>query len=192
MTRLAPLDPEAFTDKQDKVYQSIINGPRGKFGGPFPALIHASEISDKIQSLGESIRFNTTLPSSLREIAVLCVARYWRNEVEWNAHVVIALKEDVSIETIKSILLEHALQDTFTQTQLVISICAQLQHSHTIENDTYRMAIEFLGVEQVVELISIIGYFTLLSMVLNSFEIDSDPKDKLPPKDLLMTACDNH
>ena len=192
MTRLAPIEPEAFTDKQTKVYQSIINGPRGKFGGPFPALIHSPEITDRVQSLGESIRFNSTLPSSLREIAILCVARYWRNEVEWNAHVVIAIKEGVSIETIKDILFERAIEANCAQTYHVISLCTQLQKNHTIEDETYRKSVELLGVEQVVELISIIGYFTLLSMVLNSFEIDPDPKDGSPPKELLISAFENH
>ena len=192
MTRIAPIKVETFTDEQKTVYQSIMNGPRGKFGGPFLALIHSPEITDRVQSLGESIRFNSILPANLREIAIMCVARYWRNEVEWNAHVGIAIKEGVSVETIKSILFERYSETACAQTDLVISICTQLQKNHTIENETYRESVKVLGVERVVELISIIGYFTLLSMVLNSFEIDPNPKDGCPPKDLLMSACDKH
>lgn len=188
MSRLDPIDPASFTHEQQKVYNSIMTGPRGKFGGPFPALIHAPDIADKIQALGASIRFNSTLPSRLREVAILCVARYWRNEVEWNAHVVIAINEGLSENIIKNILLNRPQNQACEKTQLVVTICSQLQQNQTIKEDTYARSITLFSTEQIVELISIVGYFTSLSMVLNAFEIDSDSKDGVPPQGLKLTA----
>ena len=192
MTRLPVFDSERLSIAQTKVYNSILNGPRGKFGGPFTALIHAPQIADKIQSLGESIRFNSKLSPLLREIVVLTIARYWKNEVEWNAHVVIAIKEGVPIQTIKCILFDHPAEAvgeaTREQIELVISLCRQLQKNHVIEEPTYLRSVEMLGLEQVVELVSIAGYFTLLSMVLNTFAVEPNSKDGVPPKDLLLSC----
>jgi 4-carboxymuconolactone decarboxylase len=184
MSRLQQWDPYGLTDKQQTLYDSIASGPRGKFGGPFLALIHAPEIADKIQDLGATLRFNGNLPITLREVAILSVARHWENEVEWNAHVVIAQKEGLCADIIEDILLQRTDGHTDDKTNIVLKLCSQLQSNHVIDDETYTNAVTLLGTAQVVELISVVGYFTTLSMLLNSFQIEADGKDGIPSENL--------
>src|ERR1700704_6615816 len=90
--RFKPLKPEEMTDEQRKVYQEIAGGPRGGVRGPFNPLLRSPELADRAQKMGEYIRFNTSLPPRLSELAILVTARYWSSQYEWHAHHPFALK----------------------------------------------------------------------------------------------------
>ena len=187
MSRLPKFDSSCLSDPQNHIYQNIISGPRGKFGGPFFALIHAPDIADQVQSLGAALRFNTKLNAKYREIAILTAARFWLSEVEWNAHVVIALKEGVTEACIHGIL-HGELDDTVDVTEAAIyrfsiELLTEKKNSALV----YDATVALIGVEQVVELVSILGYFGLLAMLLNTFEIPPNPIDGVPPQALFLS-----
>ena len=81
MSRLPEFDPRELDDAQKNVYNIIVSGPRGKFGGPFYALIHAPGLADATQALGAALRFNTQLTPQYRETAILIAARFWRRQL---------------------------------------------------------------------------------------------------------------
>ena len=83
MKRINSLDPDKMSDEQLKVYNKIISGPRGKFGGPFPALLRLPKAADLIQELGSWLRFESKMPSQLREIVILMAAHQWDCKIEW-------------------------------------------------------------------------------------------------------------
>src|SRR5579871_4547846 len=84
--RFAPLKPEEMSDAQRKVYEEIAGGPRGGVRGPFNALLRNPELADRAQKLGEVMRFRSSLPPRLNELAILITGRYWSAQYEWYAH----------------------------------------------------------------------------------------------------------
>jgi len=188
MSRLPAFNPDQLNKSQEKIYNDIISGPRGKFGGPFYALIQAPDIANETQVLGAALRFNTKLNATYREIAILTAARHWRNEVEWNAHVVIGQNTGLTEACISGILTENMPTTVCNNQQLVYKFCLELLDSKKVSNETYTHTEALIGIEQVVELVSILGYFSSLAMLLNTFEIAADPKDGIPPQSLFLNS----
>jgi 4-carboxymuconolactone decarboxylase len=185
MARLDPLLPDAMSAEQRRIHDAILAGPRGKVGGPFPALLRSPVLTDRIQELGAALRFQSSLVPDLRELAILCVARHGNSTVEWNAHVVIALDEGVDQALIAAILGNDQAPVTATPGQRsVLDYCRELCVTQSSSDETYQAALEHIGETGVVELTVMVGYFTLLAMVLNTFEVAPEDRDGVPPPEL--------
>ena len=184
MSRVPEFDPNELNGSQKNIYNTIVSGPRGKFGGPFYALIHAPGIANAAQALGADLRFNTKLDPRYREIAILVTARFWLNKVEWDAHVPIAIDAGVPEDCIKGILQQDSPETFSAEYRWVHNFCQELLEHKQVSDTTYSEIEERIGLEQLVELVSIIGYFGLLAMQLNTFRIASDPGDGSPPPHL--------
>jgi len=90
--RFAKLDPAVLTDAQRRVRDAIVQGPRGDVRGPFNALLRSPDLADRAQRVGEYIRFGSSLPAKLNELAILVTARHWTAQYEWCAHHQLAMK----------------------------------------------------------------------------------------------------
>src|SRR4051812_16930552 len=86
MSRLPPPEPDKLTPDQRRVHAAIASGPRGSVRGPFAALLYVPELADRIQKLGEYLRFNSCYPPRLSEFVILIVARHYNSQYEWQAH----------------------------------------------------------------------------------------------------------
>src|SRR5262249_32576107 len=84
--RFKPLSQHDMTLDQRRVAQAVATGPRGGLRGPFHALLRSPELADRVRHLGDYVRFESTVPAALRELAILLVARFWSAHYEWNAH----------------------------------------------------------------------------------------------------------
>ena len=188
MVRLPDFEPDNLTPPQRQVYDAIMAGPRGKFGGPFPALLECPAIADQVQALGGALRFEGKLSAALREVAILVVGRHWRSDVEWNAHVVIAEREGVERTVIEAILNNREAEGAGDDVQAVIAVCRELNETKFVSDATYQRAVDLIGLDGVVELTVLAGYFALLSMVLNTFEVAPADADGVPPDGLLLSS----
>ncbi len=92
MTRYREITPAEMTPAQRRVHDLIIAGRRGRFGGPFQLLIRAPEICEHAAKLGEHLRWGTSLPDRLSELAIITTAKFWRAQYEWYAHAPLAEK----------------------------------------------------------------------------------------------------
>ncbi len=88
--RLQPLPDAALSAAQRRVVDAITQGPRGRLSGPFVALLRSPELCQRTQLLGEYLRYDSSLPPRLRELAILATARHWRQDYEWNSHAPLA------------------------------------------------------------------------------------------------------
>ena len=170
MKRINSLDPDKMSDEQLKVYNKIISGPRGKFGGPFPALLRLPKAADLIQELGSWLRFESKMPSHLREIVILMAAHQWDCKIEWEAHAIIAEREGVSKSLIDSIKLNKISNNVSERELAVIKFCNELEKNKFISDSTYSSTVDTLGLDATIEVTVILGYYAMLSMILNVFE----------------------
>src|ERR1700704_6333488 len=90
--RFPILKPEQMTPAQRKVADAILAGPRKGLGGPFNTWLRSPELADKLQQVGEHLRFHSSVPPRLNEFAILLTARAWDADYEWSAHYPLALK----------------------------------------------------------------------------------------------------
>ncbi|UUZ77206.1 carboxymuconolactone decarboxylase family protein [Polaromonas sp. P1(28)-13] len=106
MNRFDVISTEQMSPRQREVAAAITSGPRGALKGPFLALIHNPELADKVQALGEHLRFGTGLAQRLLEVAVLVTARRWSCQYEWHAHARLAREAGLNEQIIEAIAVQ--------------------------------------------------------------------------------------
>lgn len=169
--RFPDLRKEGMTEAQKRVYDAIAGGPRGGVRGPFGVLLRSPDLADRVQKLGEHLRFNSSLPPRLNEFAILINARFWGSKYEWYAHRPLALKgglaESIADEVARGTR-PAGMKDDET---VVFDFCSVLHRQHVVDDALFKRAVSTLGEQGVVDLIGVSGYYTLVSMVLNVAEI---------------------
>jgi 4-carboxymuconolactone decarboxylase len=169
--RYPELRPEQMTEAQKRVYQSIAAGPRGGVRGPFNALLRSPDLADRVQKVGEYLRFDSSLPARLNELAILINARFWGSKYEWYAHRPLAekggLAPAIADDLARNTRPEHMQADE----TIVYEFCTALHTTHAVDEALFDRAVATLGERGVMDLIGVSGYYTLVSMVLNVAEI---------------------
>lgn len=180
MQRLPELDPGTLSGRQKEVYDNIANGPRGGVRGPFLALLQCPDIADYVQGLGAHIRFEGALPGPLREMAILMTARFWTGAYEWCAHAAIAEKEGLAPEIITAIGDGKTPEFQSAEEKAVYVFCFEALEQRRVGDDAFAGVVDVLGRAGAAELAAVMGYYSLISMVLNTFDI-APPEGAEPP-----------
>lgn len=180
-----PLFPlENMTVEQQRVYDAMVAGPRGVVVGPMRAALHRAELADKWQQLGEILRYRTSLPPRLSELAILVTARHWSSQLEWQQHAPAALKGGLSPAVIEAI--RHGRHPEFENAdeQAVYDYCVELHEKQSVSEKNYRRALDAFGVLGVVDLTALIGYYSMVAMTLIAHEIPlpAGAEPDLPPR----------
>ena len=180
MSRYREISVAEMNPEQKRVHDQIIAGKRGRFGGPFQLLIRAPEICEYASKLGEHLRWGTSLPDRLSELAIITTARFWRAQYEWYAHAPLAEKAGVPAAAIEAIRTDGAPLFVAEDEALVYRLCSEIFRTQRLSDASFKEAIAALGERGLVELISIIGYYTLIGNTLNVFQV-SLPEGQQPP-----------
>lgn len=183
MTRLHLQTREALDDDGRQVWDSItatrpsIVTDEGGLLGPFNAWVTAPGIGGRLAELGPVLRFETSIERRLLEVAIITVGARWRAEFEWWAHSRMALRHGVSQDTVDAIARGDdppLLEDE----RIVYAVARQLTDDGHIDRTTYDAAHALLGDRGIVELVTLCGYYTLVSFTLNAFEVDLPPGEE--------------
>lgn len=179
MPKLLPPIPEQMTQHQQRVYDAIMAGPRGKVRGPLAVWLHRPGLAEHAQALGQYCRYDSSLPPRLSELAILTLAAFWQSEFEWWAHQPVAVDAGVSAMVTEHIRLGEAPEFTQTDEAVVYEFIRSLLEKRCVLDELYERAVTMLGQDKVVDLVGLAGYYTLVSMTLNVFHIqqaDTEPK----------------
>jgi 4-carboxymuconolactone decarboxylase len=176
--RLQPVDPASMTDEQRKVYDAIASGPRGSVRGPFLALLHAPELANRVQHLGELLRYNTSFDSRLSELAIIVTARCLRCQYEWFVHARIAAENGLPAAVIEAIRTDNKPEFADPKERLVYDFARELVNDRRVSDATYDAVTKTFGTLGAVELAGLVGYYSMIAMTLNGHEIN--PPAPLP------------
>jgi 4-carboxymuconolactone decarboxylase len=171
MARYRDITPAEMTPAQRRVHDQIIAGRRGRFGGPFQLLIRAPKICEHAAKLGEHLRWGTSLPDRLSELAIITTAQFWRAQYEWYAHAPLAEKAGVPAAAVEAIRRGETPSFEQNDEALVHRICTELFKTRRLSDASFAEAIEVLGETGLTEVIAIIGYYTLIGNTLNVFQV---------------------
>jgi 4-carboxymuconolactone decarboxylase len=181
--RLPAIAESDLTAVQRALIDAIRSGPRGSnvdIRGPFLAYLYAPDFGQLSQQLGGFCRYKTSVPPRLSEFAILTTARTWRAQYEWFAHAPMAEKAGVKPATIRAL---HAgrYPRTAPKDELAIyDFIKELYRTRRVGDRTYRRVHAILGDTAMVEFVGIIGYYALVSMLLNVFQMALPPGNALP------------
>ena len=171
MARYEQLKPEQMTPAQKQVRDEIIAGKRGRFGGPFEILIRAPEVCRHLSRLGEYLRWGSSLPPALSELAICLTARSIRANYEWHAHAPLAIEAGVPAAALEAIRSGGTPQFQAKDQALVHRIVTELIETKRLSDATFAEARDAFGEQGLVELGTIVGYYTAIGNALNVFEV---------------------
>jgi 4-carboxymuconolactone decarboxylase len=170
--RLPEIDDDELTPGQREVYDEARVGKRGHVPAPVRAWIHSEQLARHANRLGEFVRYNTQLSPRLSELAILVTARYWNSKYEWYAHKNHALKAGLDPAIIDAIEERRAPHFDSAEEELIHRFAKTLHETKTITPEFYSEAQAALGDQTLVELMGLLGYYTMVAMTLNTFDVD--------------------
>ncbi len=180
MARLRELVREDLDAAQAAVWDRIASGARGRVGGPFLPMLHSAELCARVEQVGVFIRYECSVPMRLREIAILAVGRHWRAAYEWFAHAPIAAKQGVPQAVIDAIGTGTPPPFDDEADRVVVTFVQELLREGQVTDATYAPVQALLGDKGAVELTGLAGYYSLLAMQLNVFQVQPPPPFTAP------------
>jgi len=171
MARISLPTPDEMSPEQRRVYDKVVSGPRGKIQGPLRAALHNAELAERWQALGALLRYNTSLPPRLSELAILITGRACNSPFEWYAHRLEAEKAGIEPAIIEAILAETAIEGLADDDRAIVQYALELNRFNSVSDATYATALARFGERAVVELTALVGYYTMVAMTLNAHEI---------------------
>lgn len=180
--RLVPLRPEQLDPTQRRLYDAVLASPRGQGGarrlvqrddgsltGPFDAWLRSPVLGEHLERVGMALRTDTVLPAAAREAAVLVVARAWGADFEWWVHGLVARREGVSEAAIEAIGRGRRPRFEDPACQVAHDVAHELVESRRLDRATLERARTVLGERALVEVITLVGFYQLVSGILESF-----------------------
>ena len=169
--RLPEISYDQLDAAQKVAYDRIASGARGGVGGPFKALLTSPELCGRVEQLGVFIRYECSVPMRLRELAILCVGQHWKASIEWHAHAPIAAKQGVPQAVIDAIGQGQTPPFDNDADRIVHDFVRVLLREGRVPDATFAAVQGLFGGKGAVELTGLVGYYSLLAMQLNTFQI---------------------
>jgi 4-carboxymuconolactone decarboxylase len=180
--RMAEIPLDQMTPAQRTVADAIMSGPRQKMSGPFNAWLRSPELADRLQKVGEYVRFNTSLDKRLNEMAIIMTAQYWGSQYEWYAHAPLAIKAGLDPEIVAALGAGNKPEKMKDDEAIVWEFTTQLRRDHGVNDAIYAKAVEKFGENGVMDLVGVNGYYDVVAMTLNVAHVSPPANAELPFK----------
>src|SRR5713101_2393969 len=151
--RMAEIPLDKMSPAQRAVADAIMSGPRQGLRGPFNAWLRSPELANRLQKVGEYVRFNTSLDKRLNEMAIIMTAQYWGSQYEWYAHAPLAIKAGLDPEIVAALGAGNKPEKMKDDEAIVWEFTAQLRRDHGVDDAIYGKAVEKFGENGVMDLV---------------------------------------
>jgi 4-carboxymuconolactone decarboxylase len=181
--RVAVLSEDELGPDQRALLDSIRSGPRGgstSIRGPFAVFLHAPAFGELAQRLGGHCRYQTAVPARLSELAILVTARLWRAQYEWFAHEPQAERAGVKKETIRELHQGRVPKSARKDERAIYDFIHELYKTRRVSDKTFKRVRDVMGEAATIEFVGILGYYVMISMILNVFRMPLPEGEALP------------
>ena len=186
IVRFAPLKPEELTPAQKAWAEELAAPPRnGKITNPpFRAYIRSPDLAPKLTALAEYLRWHTSLPPRLSELAILITARQWTAQYEWYAHYPHAIEGGLDPKVAAAIAAGKRPENMRDDEAALYDLVTSLYREKKVTDAVYKAALEKFGERGIMDIIGIIGFYSITSMTLITMQ-GGVPEGKTPPLPVL-------
>ena len=165
--RMAEIPLDKMSPAQRTIAEAILSGPRKTMSGPFNAWLRSPELADRLQKVGEYVRFNTSLDKRVNEMAIIMTAQYWGSQYEWHAHAPLAIKAGLDPAIVAAIGAGQKPEQMKEDEAIVWEFTTQLRRDHGVDDAIYAKALDKFGEAGIMDLVAVNGYYDVVSMTLN-------------------------
>jgi len=165
--RFKPLKWDEMTPEQKTMMEHLVSGERRGAGGPFNVLLRSPEMGDLAQQFGASMRFHSSLPRKLNEMAIIITARHWTAQYEWSAHRSAAAQAGLNESVIQAIAAGKRPGSMDADETIIYNFATELLNTKQVSDPVFKAVKDKFGERGVVDLIGVMGYYQFVSMLLN-------------------------
>jgi 4-carboxymuconolactone decarboxylase len=180
--RFPQLAMDQLNDKQRPLGEQIMKVSKVGLGGPYNPMLRSPVFGQKMFDLLYYLRWQTSVPLKLNELAILIIARQWRSQVEWFAHAPLAIKAGLSPEIVAELKTNRRPSNMPPEESVVFDFVTELTAKHAVSNETFDRAKQLLGEQQIVDLTAVAGNYITIAMILAMAEESVPPGNELPFK----------
>ncbi len=181
--RFEQLTADRMTEAQRRAAEQILasaqraDGPGGRymtssgqFPGPYSFLLRSPELALRWRHMSEYIRFETSVPLRLNELAILIQARFWTAQFEWWGHYPLALRAGLPPSVADDLRVGKRPAGMQPDEEAVYDFCVELMRDHRVEDATFTKLTAQFTEQQIVDLVGVTGFYATVSMILNTVE----------------------
>ena len=181
--RFRPLTLEELTPPQKTMIQDLFSGDRGGAGGPFNVWLRSPEVGNLAQKVGAQMRFHSSLPNRLNEFAIIMTGRFWNAEYEWQAHKRLALKAGLNPAIVDAVAAKKRPPAMQPDEEIVYNFGHELLETRQVSDATFKAMVDKFGERGAVDLTTVMGYYCMVSMILNidRYPLPDGEKPELKP-----------
>ena len=179
--RFPDLQPAQMSPEQKAIHDAIASGPRKNASGPFQAWLRSPDLADRLQKVGEYVRFRSSLPPRLSEFAILLAGRYWNSGFEWDYHYPLAIKGGVSPDVLAAVSQGKEPTGMQEDEALLYRFTEELRRDRKVSDATYGRTLAKFGERGIVDILTVAGYYDVVCMTLNVAEVPVPKDSKVPP-----------
>ena len=180
--RFPPLTYEQLNAYQKPLGEQILKVSSVGLGGPYNPLLRSPVLGQRMFDLLYYLRWNSSLPLRLNEMAILITGRLWRSQVEWYAHAPLAIKAGLSPEIVADLKSQKRPANLKEDEAAVYDFVTELSTKHQVSDETFARARRILGEQQVVDLTALTGTYVTVAMILAMAEESVPAGKELPFK----------
>ncbi len=184
-TRFPPLTHETMTEEQRAVVDAIQSGPRGAgLRGPFNALLRSPTLCDLVQRVGGYVRFGSSIPAPLNELAICMAGRKWGAQYEFYAHRRLGIDAGLNPSILGAIAVGQRPAEMTGDETMVYQFVTDLLSTGAVTDPRYGAVLDRFGERGIMDLVAAVGYYSLVSMVLNVAQVPLPEGEAAPLKPL--------
>jgi 4-carboxymuconolactone decarboxylase len=180
--RFPQLTHDRLSEAQKPLGDQIMKFSSVGIGGPYNLLLRSPVLGQRLIDLFDYLRWNTSIDTRLNEFAILIIGRQWRSQVEWFAHVPIALKAGLSSEIIAELKANKRPSKMAEDEALVYDFVTELTTTHKVSDETFARARKLFNDQQLVDLTAVAGNYVMVAMILAMAEQTVPPGKEEPFK----------
>lgn len=184
MSRLTRRTYKELSPEQQAVFDKITEGRTGvqdgHIGGPFDVWLLNAELGKRTVGVGNNLRFKLSVDRRYIELAILVTGQFWQAQFEWYAHEPMAREAGVPESVIQAIKAGNRPSFVDDADEATYDLANELHQTHQVSDSTFKAAVSQFGEQGVAELVNLCGFYTMVSMTLNTFQVDLPEGAELP------------
>ncbi len=173
--RMPPLPAARYDAAQREAAEAFLQARKVPPFGPFSRLIRSPQVMTTARSMGDYLRYDPAIGTTLSEFVILVTAREWRQDYEWSLHAPIALKQGIKPEVVEAIADGRRPEGMSADEALAYDFSIELHRNRQVSDATYARTLKRFGEKGVVDLTAINGYYAFLAMQLNVMRASPEP-----------------
>ena len=181
--RFKPLTYDKLTPEQKAMADHLLAGERGGMNGPFNVTLRSPEVGDAAQKLGALVRFQSSLPKKLNEMAIIMTGRFWNAQYEWSAHKKAALAAGLNPAIIDAIAVGKRPTGMQADETAIYNFANELLQKKEVSDASFAAVVKMFGEKGAVDLTGVMGYYCFVSMMLDidRYPLPDGEKPELKP-----------